>query len=66
MAWKHWLRGLLAAIIGGASSAVTLIVVDPLDFNFEAGLVRLGKVAVVMALVGAALYLKTHPDPWKE
>lgn len=67
MAWKLWLRGLFAAVISGASTGVTLIAVDPMDFNMEtAGLVRLGKVATVMAAVGAALYLKQHPDPWKE
>lgn len=66
MAWKLWLRGLLAAVIAGASSGVTLIAIDPLDFNLETGLVRIGKVALIMALVGMGLYLKKHPNPWED
>lgn len=39
--WSNWLYGLWKAAIGGgaqaAYSAVTLIVVDPKDFNLQAG-----------------------------
>lgn len=58
-----WLRGLVAAAVGGASSAVTVMIVEPSHFNVEEGLMRVGKVALVSALVGAALYLKQHPVP---
>lgn len=66
MAWKLWLRGLLAAIISGACNSLAVWTIDPADFNFDTGLVKLLKVAAVSSLLGAALYLKQHPDPWDE
>ena len=66
MAWKLWLRGLIAAVINGASSTLAVMVIDPLDFNLETGLLKLGKVAFVSGLMGAFIYLKQHPDPWDE
>jgi hypothetical protein len=60
---RLWIRGLIAAVIAGASNAVTVMVVDPLQFNLDGGLGKVGKVALVSALVGAALYLKQHPVP---
>ena len=64
MAWKYWLRGLLAAFIGGAASAITMIAVDPLGFNLSAGLWKLGQVAVVLGITHGLMYLAKHPDPW--
>lgn len=61
--WRAWAKGLLAAFISGGSSAIANIAVDPNDFNFDAGLVKLCKVALVSALIGAGLYLKQSPVP---
>jgi len=58
-----WVKGLLAAGISGAASAVTAMVVDPMAFNFEEGMTKLVKLALVSALVGIALYLKASPIP---
>lgn len=66
MAFRLWLRGLLAAFLGAAATAISAWAIDPKDFNLETGLIRLGKIALVSGLMGAALYLKKHPDPFKE
>ncbi len=63
--WKHWAKGLLAAIIGGASNAVVLVVVDPQHFNFS-DLATLARVVSGTAIVSAALYLKQSPLPKDE
>lgn len=65
MTFKQWLHGLGAAIIGGAASAVTVVIVAPDQFNIydPAALDRLGSVILVSALVSAALYLKQSPLP---
>lgn len=66
MNWKMWARGLVAAVIAAVSNSVVVVIVDPTTFNlFQGGASALGQVAAVSALVGAALYLKEHPDPWK-
>ena len=56
-------HGLGAAVIGGASNAITLLLVDPGSFNFDTGLDRLWKVAAVSAILSAAFYLKQSPIP---
>lgn len=62
--WRHWGRGLLGAAINSAASAVTVVIVDPLDFNpLNGGLTKLLSVMGVAAAFGAALYLKQHPLP---
>ena len=48
--WKVWVKGLMAAAIGGASSSVTVVLADPDHFNFSAGLKKLGAVAAMGAL----------------
>ena len=58
---RAWVRGLVAAIVGGAANAVTNLVVAPETFNIHEGLGKLGASALISALVGAALYLKEHP-----
>lgn len=58
-----WLKGLIGAIIGGCANAVTLIVVDPLNFNFNDGCGRLLNVTLVSGIVSAAMYLKQSPVP---
>lgn len=67
MNWKLWGRGLLAAIISAVGNSVAVVVVDPSTFNlFQGGAAKLGQVAVVFAIMGAAMYLKQHPDPWED
>lgn len=67
MAWRLWLRGLFAATIAAAANGVAVVIVDPKTFDpFHGGGIYLARVCAVFAAVGAALYLKKHPDPWKE
>lgn len=63
MNWRLWLSGAIAALIGGAASSVSVMIVDPLDFNFDTGLKKLGAVALVSGVVNLASYLKQHPVP---
>jgi len=58
-----WIKGLLSAIIGGAANAVTIMIVDPTNFNFDQGKTQLAMITFVSALVSAALYLKQSPLP---
>jgi hypothetical protein len=58
-----WLKGLLSAIIGGAANSVTVMIVDPMAFNLDTGLHKLGTVALVSAILSAAMYLKQSPVP---
>lgn len=60
---RVWLEGLVAALIGGAANAVTVIVVDPLNFNLGEGLPKLLQVVAVGAIVAAAAFLKQSPIP---
>jgi hypothetical protein len=60
---RLWVRGLVAAVIGGAANAVTTVVVAPEMFNFREGLGKLGAVTAASALVSAAMYLKQSPVP---
>jgi hypothetical protein len=60
-----WLKGLIAAIISGVSGAVLVVIGDAatgttLDWK------RVGTVAVIAAVVGAAGYLKQSPIPKDE
>ena len=64
---KRWVRGLVGAAINSAATAVTIVIVDPVNFNPMGD--GLGKVLTVMgvsALFGAALFLKQHPLPEDE
>lgn len=60
---KIWIEGLLAALVGGGANAVTVIVVDPLNFNLGEGLPKLLQVVAVGAIVAAAAFLKQSPIP---
>lgn len=67
MRWDLWLRGLFAAVIGGASGGVAVVIADPITFNlFQGGATKLGEVCAVFALVAGASYLKEHPVPDEE
>jgi len=63
MKWQVWLKGLISAIIGGAATAVSTMVVSPQEFNLTEGIGKLGSVAAVSAIVAAAMYLKNSPLP---
>ena len=64
MNYKTWLKGLLAAIIGGAANTVTAAFVDPQHFNLSHdGLIGLGKFAAAGAIISFFLYLKQSPIP---
>lgn len=60
---RIWLRGLVAAAVSAGANAITVMIVEPYHFNLHDGLGKVGKVALVSAIVGAALYLKQHPVP---
>ncbi len=62
MNFKTWIMGLGAAVIGGIASTVTVMVVDPIAFNFN-DLGKLGKVALISGIVNAAFYLRKSPLP---
>lgn len=67
MNWKLWGRGLIAAAIATIANSVVVVIVDPTTFNlFQGGADKLGQVAIVSGIVGMALYLKEHPDPWAD
>jgi hypothetical protein len=57
-----WLKGLLAAVIGGVSNSVVLLITNPQTFKLS-DIGSLRDAAVGMALVSAALYLKQSPVP---
>jgi hypothetical protein len=63
MNWESWLKGLISAGIGAAANTVTVMIVDPLEFNFTTGLTKLGTVCLVSAIVAMAMYLKSSPLP---
>ena len=52
-----------AASISGGAQVVANIAADPYTFNFNTGIVALGKAAFVSAVIGALLYLKKSPIP---
>lgn len=60
-----WLKGLIAATVSGVSGAILVAIGDAatgiaLDWK------RLGTVALVAAIIGAAGYLKQSPIPKEE
>lgn len=61
--WHIWIHGLVAALVGGAVNAISVILVDPVEFNFSTGLGKLASVAGAGALIGVVGYLKKSPLP---
>ena len=61
--WVCWLKGLLAAVIGGAANSATLLIVDPVNFNLQSGIKNILTVCVTSAILSIALYLKQSPLP---
>lgn len=58
-----WLKGLAVALIGGAVNSLSVILVDPVVFNFSTGLGKLASAAGAGALIGVIAYLKKSPLP---
>lgn len=58
-----WVKGLLAAAIGGAANTITVVIVDPVNFNLVTGAGKVATVAAVGAIMSAAAYLKKSPIP---
>jgi hypothetical protein len=64
---RIWIKGLMAALIHGAAITVTAVIVDPSAFAANRdGLGRLGVVAGISAIFGAAGYLAQSPIPGKQ
>jgi len=58
-----WIKGLLAAAIGGAANTIAVVIVDPVNFNLVTGAGKVATVAAVGAIMSAAAYLKKSPIP---
>lgn len=63
--WTTWFYGILGAIIGGAATAVTAMLVEPTVFNFN-DINKLAQMAAGGAIINLAFYLKQSPIPPKE
>jgi hypothetical protein len=64
MNWKTWVYSIVAAAIGGASSASLSAFAMPDVFNFtHVGLVHLAKAAAIGALIPVFTLLKASPLP---
>lgn len=63
MNFKHWIHGLGSAFIGGGANAVTVMIVDPIQFNINDGWQKLLTVFLVSAILSACFYLKQSPLP---
>ena len=73
--WIHWIRGFVGSVIGGAANSISVVIIDPQNFNLTDGWRKLASFAVVSALISGALFLKQSPLPddadkvspnWKE
>lgn len=60
---RVWLHSLIAALISGGANGLTVMIVSPTDFNFGAGIGKLGQVFAVGSLIGLAGFLKQSPLP---
>lgn len=58
-----WIKGLVAAFIGGAANSITAIIIDPQAFNLGEQWAKTASFALVSGVVSAALYLKKSPLP---
>lgn len=60
---RHWLKGLLAAVIGGVANAIPAAIIAPESFNFDEGLAKLASMTFASGVLSAAFYLKQSPLP---
>lgn len=58
-----WFKGLIAAFIGAGAQAITVVVVDPIAFNFTNQWKKTMTAALVAAVLAAAGYLAKSPVP---
>jgi hypothetical protein len=58
-----WLKGLIAALIGGAANGLAVRFVDAEHFNVDDGIGALLKITAVGAVVSVLAYLKQSPIP---
>ena len=63
MNWSAWFYGLLSAVMSSAGGAVAIVIVDPVTFNLNTGLVPLLKVMAVFAIIAFGNYIKNTPPP---
>lgn len=61
--FRQWLHGLVGTVIGGAANSVSVVIIDPNNFNLTTGWKKLASFAAVSALISAALFLKQSPLP---
>lgn len=67
--WSDWIRGVLAAFIGGGATAVSgafaLALNDPKDFNLQAGMFwsTIGTMFAISGVINLMMFLRTKPLP---
>lgn len=63
--WKRWLKGMATAAIGAFATGITLVMVDPMDYNLADPVAakKLLTVCIVSAIIAVAMYLKQSPLP---
>lgn len=62
--WGKWVKGLVAAVIGGATNTVSMILLASRDAEgFAADWETLLPIALVALVTSGAAYLKVHPIP---
>lgn len=59
---EFWLKGLIAAFIGGGATIVSSMVIAPDTFNIH-DLKKLGQLAIASGIINACMYLKQSPIP---
>jgi hypothetical protein len=64
MTWRVWLQGLIAAFISTFATSASGLIALPTVFNFtHDGLINMGKMALVPAVVAVFSYLSKSPLP---
>ena len=63
---KHWLKGLLSAVIGGVANSFCAMQIAPETFNLDAQLNNVIKMLIFSGVTHAAFYLKQSPLPGDE
>jgi len=63
MNWKHWIYGLVSAVVNGVATSITAMAIDPSTFNLSDGAGKIGTLALVSAIMSTASYLKQAPLP---
>lgn len=61
--FEPWIKGLIAAFIGGAATSVTNVMVAPDTFNFHYGFTKLWQSALASGVFSICFYLKQSPVP---